>query len=273
MTAASLAPSDLGAMLRVERESEGEFGVTLASYFGAAQQFDLLARAVLAASHTSGRIPLVHVQASYLRPAPCSVPLRLSVESVDDGPSHALRRVRVFGAALFAEVTASFSTGGPGPDYGPAFPEKVPSADELPSTLEVAKREGWEPYAAGPLEFRRVNAIWPPPPEERLSPHREWLLPRTPLPPDPHLHAAAFAFASQFYAQWEFEWRLGPDFARERFSIVDHSLWLHEPARWDDWLLLDASCEVSRNGRALGHRRLFSRTGRLLATAQHTASV
>jgi acyl-CoA thioesterase-2 len=264
---------DLARMLRVERKAEGEFTATLENYFGGAQQYDLLARAALAASETSGKLALVHLHATYLRPPPCSVPLRFSVESVDDGPSHALRRVRVAGDALFAEVTASFVSAGSGPDYGPGMPDRIPNAEDLPSTLEVAKREGWAEYAAGPIEFRRVNSVWPPPPEERLLAHREWLRPRIPLPPDSRVHAAALAFASQFYSQWEFEWRTGPGFAHDRFTILDHSVWIHEPVRWDDWLLLDAICDVSRGGRALGHRRLFARDGRLLASVTHAGLV
>lgn len=273
MAEANVPRGDLARMLRIERRAEGEFTAALENYFGAAQQYDLLARAALAASETSGKLALVHLQASYLRPPPCAVPLRLSVESVDDGPSHALRRVRVSGDALFAEVTAGFAPSGTGPDFAPRMPDGLPEPEDLPSTLEVAKREGWEEYAAGPIEFRRVNPVWPPPPEERLSPHREWLRPRIPLPPDARVHAAALAFASQFYSQWAFEWRTGPGFAQDRFAILDHSVWLHEPARWDDWLLLDAICDVSRGGRALGHRRLFARDGRLLATVTHAGRV
>jgi acyl-CoA thioesterase II len=269
----SIPGDDLGRMLRIERKSETEFTASLENTFGSAQQYDLLARALLAASETSGKLAPVHLQATYLRPAPCDVPLRLSVELVDDGPDHALRRVRVAGDKLLAEVTASFASSGTGPDYGPGMPEGLPEPESLPSTRELAEREGWADYAAGPLEFRRINPAWPPPSEERLSPHREWLRPRVPLPPDPRLHAAALVFASQFYSQWAFEWRTGPGFAHERFAIVDHSVWIHEPARWDDWWLIEAVCDVSRGGRALGHRRIFARDGRLLASVTHAGLV
>ena len=55
---------------------------------------DLFARAVLAACESAGKLSLVHAQASYLRPAAHSVPMRLRVEAIDDGPNHSLRRVR-----------------------------------------------------------------------------------------------------------------------------------------------------------------------------------
>jgi acyl-CoA thioesterase-2 len=170
-------------------------------------------------------------------------------------------------------VTAELAARDTAPEWGPTIPDSLPSPESLPSTRDTAKREGWEDYAAGPLEFRRVNASWPPPPEDQQRPHREWLRPRAALPPDPKLHTAALVFASQFYPQWAFEWRAGRDFRRDRFAILAHSVWLHEPARWDDWWLVDTHSDASSGGRALAHRRIFARDGRLLASATHTASV
>lgn len=264
---------DLGRILAVEHVAERAFTTALASWFGEAQSFDLLARAVLAVLETGGELPLVQVHARYLRRPRPLVPLRLTVESVDETPSHCLRRVRVSGDELVAEVTAALGARGDGPEWEPRLPDSLAKPEDLPSTHEVAKREGWEQFAAGPLEFRRQNPVWPPAPEERLEPHREWLRPRAALPPEPRLHTAALAFASQFYPQWAFEWRAGADFRRERFAILDHSLWLHAAARWDDWWFVDAHSDVSRGGRALAHRRVFARDGRLLATATHTAAV
>ncbi len=267
------APSDLAGILGVERVAERDFTATLASWWGEAQTFELFGRAVRAVLETGSALPLVAAHARYFRKPKCLVPLRLSVESVDTGASHEARRVRVFGDGLVAEVTAELAARDRAPEWGPPLPDSLPDPEALPSTRETAKREGWEDYAGGPLEFRRVNPAWPPPPEDQLRPHLEWLRPRTAVPPDPELHTAALAFASQFYPQWAFEWRAGREFRRDRFAILAHSVWLHEPAPWDDWWLVDAHSDVSRGGRALGQRRIFARDGRLLATATHTATV
>lgn len=264
---------DLARLLRIERRGEREFEAELESFFGQAQGFDLLGRAALAASATCEGLELCELRASFLRPAPLGVALRLQVEPLADGPERAVRRVRVESEAPIAEVTASFASELAGPEFAPPLPEGLPKPDDLPSTLETARAEGWERYAAGPIEFRRASGAWPGPPEGDAEPHLEWIRPRAPLPPEPRLHAAALVLASHFYAHHSFERRLGAAFAPERCASSDHAVWIHRPARWDDWWLLESRCDVARGGRALGQRRLFTRDGRLLATALHSASV
>jgi acyl-CoA thioesterase-2 len=273
MPADGVPGNDLAQLLRVERLGEREFAAELESYFGSAQSFDLLGRAALAASATCEGLELCDLHASFLRPPQAGVSVRLAVEPLFDAPERAFRRVRVGGDAGLAEVTVSFAAQLPGPDFAPPLPDVLPKPDDLPSTLETARAEGWEAYAAGPIEFRRASGAWPGPPEGDAAPHLEWIRPRTPLLPEPRLHAAALVLASHFYAHHSFERRIGAAFAPERCASFDHAVWIHRPARWDDWWLLESSCEVARGGRALGHRRLFARDGRLLATALHSASV
>ena len=272
MAADGVPGGDLAQLLRIERRGEREFAAELESYFGQAQSFDLLGRAALAASATVDGLGLCELRASFLRPAPLGVALRLIVEPLADGPERAFRRVRVEAAAALAEVTASFAAELAGPEFAPPLPEGLPKPDDLPSTLETARAEGWERYAAGPIEFRRASGAWPGPPEGDSAPHLEWIRPRAPLPPEPRLHAAALVLASHFYAHHSFERRIGAAFAPERCASFDHAVWIHRPARWDDWWLLESGCEVARGGRALGQRRLFARDGQLLATALHSAS-
>ena len=264
--------NDLAQLLRIERRGEREFAAELESYFGSAQPFDLLGRAALAAAETCGGLELTELRASFLRPPPAGVPLRFAVEPLFDAPERAFRRVRVGGDAALADVAVSFAAHLPGPEFAPPLPEGLPKADDLPSTFETARAEGWEPYAAGPIEFRRASGAWPGPPEGDAAPHLEWIRPRLPLPPEPRLHAAALVLASHFYAHHSFERRLGAAFAPERCASFDHAVWIHRPARWDDWWLLESRCEVARGGRALGQRRIFARDGHLLATALHSAN-
>jgi acyl-CoA thioesterase-2 len=272
MSGAGGPDGDLARLLRIEPGAGGATA-SLASYFGQAQTFDLLGRAVLAAAERAGELALAELHAEFLRPAPCGVPLELAVETLDSRGDWSLQRVRVTRGEPLAEVTLRFASFGAGPEHSPVFPDGVAKPEDLPSTHEVARREGWETYAAGPIEFRRVNPVWPPPPAEMLDPHREWLRPRVALGADRRLHAAALAFASHFYPHWEFAWRIGTGFSHDRFLVLTHSLTVHEPARFDDWLLLDAESDVARHGRAQSRRRLFARSGRLVASAVTTAAV
>ena len=272
MAAPGAPGGDLARMLRIERRGAREFAAELEPYFGEAQRFDLLGRAALAACATCDGLALSEVRASFLRPPPAGVALRFAVEALADAPERAVRRVRIGGDEAVAEVVAGFAADGPGPEFAPPLPDCLPKPDELPTTLETARAEGWEPYAAGPIEFRRASGTWPGPPEGDAVPHREWIQPRVGLPAEPGLHAAALVLASAFYAHHSFERRLGAAFAPERCASFDHAVWIHRPARWDDWWLLESSCEVARAGRALGQRRVFARDGRLLASAVHCAS-
>jgi len=263
---------DLARVLRIERRGPREFAAELEPWFGEPARFDLLARAALAACATCDGLELSELRASFLRPPPAGVALRLAVEALADAPERAFRRVRIGGDEAVAEVVASFAADGPGPELAPPLPAGLPKPEELPSTLELARAEGWETYAAGPIEFRRASGAWPGPPEGVAEPHREWILPRVALPAEPRLHEAALVLASAFYAHHSFERRLGAAFAPERCASFDHAVWIHRPARWDDWWLLESSCEVARGGRALGQRRIFARDGRLLASAAHSAN-
>jgi acyl-CoA thioesterase-2 len=185
MAADGVPGSDLARLLRIERRSEREFAAGLESYFGSTQRFDLLGRAALAAAETCAGLELSELRASFLRPPPAEVPLRFTVEPLFDGLERAFRRVRVDGDAALADVAVSFAAHLPGPELAPALPEGLPKPDDLPSTLETARAEGWERYAAGPIEFRRASGAWPGPPEGEDAPHLEWIRPRAPLPPEP----------------------------------------------------------------------------------------
>ena len=101
--------------------------------------------------------------------------------------------------------------------------------------VELAKIVGW-PDPPPPVEWRWIEY-----PSRALTPGetpicRGWARPRRPLPDDPRLHEAALAYLSDWASQGAIERRFTPAFAHERFASLDHAVWVHEPARWDDWL-------------------------------------
>jgi acyl-CoA thioesterase II len=99
---------------------------------------------------------------------------------------------------------------------------------------------------------------------DSLSLHPVWVRPRRHLPDSPEVHAAALAFVSD----------MGLVVAAARDVdlhttvpvTVDHTVWLHGPARFDDWLLLDAGRVIRTGDRALVGGSLFAADGRLVAT-------
>jgi acyl-CoA thioesterase-2 len=84
---------------------------------------------------------------------------------------------------------------------------------------------------------------------------------------------AALVFLADFYSQWPFERRIGRGFAQGSFRTLDHALWVHRSARWNDWWLLESKSEVAHAGRALSQRRIFTREGVLLASSAQAALV
>ena len=49
-------------------------------------------------------------------------------------------------------------------------------------------------------------------------------------------------------------------------ASLDHSMWFHEPPRFDDWLLYSTRSPIARNARGLAFGHIFSRDGRCLVT-------
>jgi acyl-CoA thioesterase len=272
----SLLPREsLADLLHVKRAGGPAFTAQLESFWGGVLDADVWARAALAVAvsapgHTlfalHGRLP------AGLTPG---APLSLGVTAREEPKDVLACEVELSQGLRRGSLHAHASARRGGPGYcDVALPAALPDPDSLPSTRESARAEGWpEAYACGPVEFRRIGPRWPD--ARRGDPHamRAWLRPRAPLPDAPASNAAALVFAAAFYPHWEFERRIGPGFAYERFELLVQTFALHEVAHWRDWWLLDAASDTARAGLAHGSRRLFARDGRLLATGTSSAIV
>ena len=252
----------LAEMLRIESRSDGRASARLESFWGAAAQGDLLARATLAGSTARGEAPSA-AQAIFLRPVPPDVELSFACDVLSADRSRVSVREQ---GALVAEVQLRFGPAGDGLTYQSAAPEPgLAAPEDLPSEAEVAAREGWAQYAVGPIESRRLTPYLP------VKDHEPavwlgWLRPRAPLGDDVRLHAAALAFLSEYRSHWAVERRLGADFPRTEITLLDHALWVHRAERWDSWWLVRTSSDVGVGGRCLSRREIFTRSGSLVAS-------
>jgi acyl-CoA thioesterase-2 len=259
----------LAEMLRIESRSDGRASARLESFWGAAAQGDLLARATLAGSARRADAPTA-AQAIFLRPVPPDVELTLACDALSVDRTRVSIREQ---GAFVAEVQLRFGPAGDGLTYQSAAPEPgLPAPEELPSEAETAAREGWSQYAVGPIESRRLTPYLP------VKDHEPavwlgWLRPRTPLGHDAQLHEAALAFLSEYRSHWAVERRLGADFPRTEITLLDHSLWVHRAERWDDWWLVRTSSDVGVAGRCLSRREIFTRGGVLVASAAWEAAL
>jgi acyl-CoA thioesterase-2 len=265
----------LAEILRIEPVRDGEFAARFEDFWGATQGGDVLARAALAAAASCPGLELRSLHASFLRPVPPEIRAVLRVEPLAESDRGAHRQVWIAGEQLFCQVLARFAPPGRGLAYQDARPAgDLPQPEDLPSTLEQARAEGWSEYAQGPIEFRRARPrIWPDPTGDSSGPHVEWVRPRAPLGDDPSLQMAGLVFLADFHSHWAFERRVGRGFDVGRFQTLDHALWIHQPARWDDWWLLETRSQVAGAGQGLSRRRIFTRDGRLIASAAQEALI
>ena len=255
--------TSLAEMLEVRATGSGVFAARLESFWGGTARGDLLARATLAGAAAHGAGPSA-CHAFFLREAPPGVDLTLSRDALS--PDRERVTVRE-GDAIVAEVQLRFGPAGGDLGYQSAAPESgLPAPEDLPSEAELAAQEGWSQYAVGPIESRRIS------PNAPVKDHEPavwlgWLRPRAPLGGDACLQAAALAFVSEYRSHWAVERRLGAAFPRTEITGLDHALWVHRAARWDDWWLVRTTSEIGVAGRCLSRREIFTRGGALVASA------
>lgn len=215
--------------------------------------------------------------AYFVRAGDPALPLDFAVSRDSDGRSFAARRVTVRQARrLVLSLSASFQIEEGGPGYQAAMPD-VPPPEDLPTqsqlTAAVADRlparlRGFwlsEPAVEyRPCEPIRYFSHAPEAPVRRV-----WFRLRTPLPDDPRIHRRMLAYASDLHILHVAMLPIGIGFADAavRTASLDHSLWFHDHARADDWLLYDLEGDFAGHARALGRGRIFARDGRLVASA------
>jgi acyl-CoA thioesterase-2 len=96
-----------------------------------------------------------------------------------------------------------------------------------------------------------------------------WFRAVEPLPDDPVLRHAALAYASDFgpMATALLPHAKAPVDADIRLTSIDHALWFHREATMDGWLLYDLATPSGQGGRGLSFGRIFTRDGKLVASA------
>jgi acyl-CoA thioesterase-2 len=259
--------SSFADIFAIEPEGDGCFRAELDGFGGLT-----LGCATLAAARSAPGLDLHAIHTCFLRPVPTGRPVLLRVETLSNGRRFARRRVEIEdGGKLSFSLLASFAAPSAGPELADPEPEPAPPPESLPTDAEVAKQEGWEEGRDHPFEMRWVGRPWAPegPSDSR---YRVWVQPREPLE-DPALRAAAIAFMADFHSHWPVARRLGGHFEAEGYTSLDQSVWIHRREPWDDFWLYESWTESAHAGRALGHRRLRTREGLLVASMAQEALI
>lgn len=233
----------------------------------------LLAQGLIAAGRTvDGAVPH-SLHASFLRPGRHGPPIEWTVERIRDGQQLLTRRAVAHQVErVIFHLTASFAHPGNGLGTGLAHEEpmpRVPPPEEAADWEDVRVAILGDPAARrpdGPLEVRECDPASATPAVGRPARRALWMRLRGVLPADPLLHAAAFAFASDRGLLSTAARPHGLLWGARHGASLDHALWLHRAAPFDDWVLYVCESPVAVSGRALVFGTLYARDGARIAS-------
>jgi acyl-CoA thioesterase II len=242
----------------------------------------VVSQAFVAVSRTVPQPLVPHsLHAYFILPGDPALPIDYEVDVLRDGRSFATRRVvaRQAGAAIFA-LSASFQIIEEGHDHQWPMPD-VPAPESLMAESDFVTAfkdqlpESVQRYFSRkrPIELRPASLKrymgGKPSEEDRTHPVQNvWFRATGPLPDDPAIHRAVLAYASDMTL---LDTALVPH-GTSVFSpgiqaaSLDHAMWLHRPARVDDWLLYSQDSPSSSGARGLARGSIYDRNGRLVAS-------
>ncbi|MBS0379873.1 MAG: acyl-CoA thioesterase II [Proteobacteria bacterium] len=238
----------------------------------------VLGQALSAAARTvdSGRV-VNSLHAYFLRRGDCNAPIVYQVDRSLDGHSFSNRRVVAIqhGQQIF-NMAASFQVAEQGFDHQIDMPA-VPPPEELsgnsappPQLLarlpERVRRFFEQPR---PFEFRMVQPIDYLAPKRQLPVRQIWFRAVAEVPDDEMLHRRLLAYVSDFFLLDTTTLPHGTSFVRPSLVMasIDHAMWFHRPLRVDDWLLYAMESPSASGARGFARASVFSRDGRLVASA------
>jgi len=237
-------------------------------------------QALLAAGHTVPDDRRPHsIHGHFLHPGNTGAPVVYHVEKVRDGGSFNTRNVKATqnGLVIF-QLTASFQRREDGLSHQSLEahapePESLPDfEDSLPEEERITAAEWLRTLRANiavdfrfPEEYPRVaNARG----ETRPARQRAWVRTSEKLGDEPLTQAAAWAYMSDLFLLSS---ALPPhgitiDEPGLQLASLDHSVWLHEEFRADEWHLYEQEGIWMGGGRGLARGNLYDRDGTLVAS-------
>ncbi len=227
-------------------------------------------QAVMAVGRTVDEGSHLHsLHAYFLRPGRHDLPIRYVVHRIRDGRTFTTRRVVAHqgGEAIF-NLSASFARPEDGIAHQDEMPES-PAPDGLPDWEDERVRitgDESQRRPDGPVEVRFVDPDSPDPGVKLPPWRRVWMRPRGVLPDDPLVHTALVVYASDRMLLGTAARPHGLPWGRRIGASLDHAVWLHEPPRFDDWILYVGDSPVARSARGLIFGSMFTRDGRRIAS-------
>jgi len=228
------------------------------------------AQAVMAASATVARGDLHSLHAYFLRPGAHLVPIRFVVHRIRDGKTFTTRRVVAHqGGEAILGLESSFTLPEAGISHQDTMPE-APAPEDVPDWEQLRAAMLHQPEALRPQPIE-VRACDPDDPEGRPQPpaKRVWMRPLGPVPDEPRLHEALLVYSSDRTLLSTASRPHGLPWGKRMAASLDHAMWLHRPARFDDWVLYASESPVAHAARGLVLGAMYDRRGvRIASVAQ-----
>jgi acyl-CoA thioesterase-2 len=248
--------------------------------FGRVFGGQVIAQALQAAQRSTSDPKQAHsLHAYFMRPGAEEHPIIYRVVRDFDGKSFATRRVIATQKGVpILSMTCSLQVPEDGLAHQDTMPD-VPAPEDLKSDRELRMAmidQIPEPFRANFSRPRMVE-IRPVHPRSWLSPVKQeprqssWFRVVAPLPDDPALHRAVLSYASDMSLLGTATLAHGVNWMTHKLQTasLDHTVWLHEPFRADDWLLYVCDSPWAGHARGFNRGQIYARDGRLVAsTAQ-----
>ncbi len=279
---------DIEALLRLQPVGASTFRSRHASPNARGTVFggQLLGHALMAAAMTAPPDrDVTAMQFMFLQSATPERPIDYEVTTLQDGKRFASRHVRGTQAGetprtrrVVLDAQVSFALPLPSPEHatpsraGDVDPQTLPRFEDLPAeTADVVWRTLGYPFESVGLDLRLAD------PERGLglssadAALRFWLRTRDPLPDEPLLQAAAFAYLSDWWINFASVGVHVPEMLRDGMRLhvasLNHAIWFHCPPRADDWLHFDVQSPSAGRGRGLSIATVHDARGMLVASA------
>ncbi|MBG9388070.1 acyl-CoA thioesterase [Caenimonas aquaedulcis] len=274
---------DVPALLALEpgggpgvwRNRFGDSNLNGRSYGG-----QLLGQAMAAAlmEAPADRAPTM-MQFLFMQGAMPQEPIDFTVTPLQDGKRFSSRHVR--GAQqgrllLDAQVTCAVPLEAPehaDPTTAPAgeHPHDLPEFAQLDAGLRegIERLGGYSADHKPSVEFRIPHAKRQLSAATATERFRFWMRVRGPLPQDSRLHAAAFAYISDWWLNFSSLSMHLRDIGERRLYIssLNHAMWLHLAPRVDEWLHVETVSPRAVAGRGLAMACFHDLHGRFVASA------
>jgi acyl-CoA thioesterase-2 len=225
------------------------------------------AQAVRAASLTVEHGDLHSLHAYFLRPGAHGVPIRFVVHRIRDGRTFTTRRVVAHqaGEAILG-LESSFTRPEPGISHQDPAPE-APEPELVPDWEKLRAEMLRQPGAVRPQPVE-VRTCDPDDPEGKPQPaeKRVWIRPVGRLPEDRRIHEALLVYASDRTLLSTASRPHGLPWGKRMMASLDHAMWLHRPARFDDWVLYASYSPVAAVARGLVFGGMYDRAGTRIAS-------